>query len=398
MRRGRRLALGVAVVAALVGGAAPARAGGPVCAAPRDAAGGPLPGGNDAADYGAIPESCAGTDLGMRLRGSVLVASANPDFFGDVVATSTLRLRHRIGHSSWTWLSLAADLLTYRYVVNGPVASDGFAFGPPTLGLHRALGDWPLTAATVYARVLLPLDTARESGVRTGFELGVTGRRLVSESGRAGVQGGVAVLAPLVLVGGQTHTSFQPVALAEGWFAFRPRFAVSAGVTARFEVSPDPTFLTLAPRVAARLALRHGLLLALLVEAPVAGEDRTDVIAAFTLAWAAAGVTPASGPPGPSKMLAEILGIAILRRSHGQDKDEVQQQRQEAVQADRQRAREAQEGVPAPLPHSQDVLGEASPPPRWLHQQDAGASDQSDAPVRLALSRTAREGIGNASR
>ena len=289
MRRGGgRLALGTAVVAALVGGAAPVRAGGPVCAEPREAAGGPLPGGNDAADYGAIPEACGGTDLGMRLRGSALVASGNPDFFGAVIATSTLRLRQRIGRSSWTWLSLAADLLTYRYVVNGPVASHGFAFGPPTLALHRALGDWPLTAATGYARVLLPLDTARVSSVRTGFELGLTGRRLLGAAGRAGVQGGVAMLAPLLVGGGQTHAELQPVALAEGWFAFRPRFALSAGVTVRAEVSPDPTFLTLAPRVAARLALRHGLLLAMLVEAPVAGEDRTNVIAAFTLAWAAA--------------------------------------------------------------------------------------------------------------
>jgi hypothetical protein len=280
--------LGAAVaVAVLGGGAARASAEVDVCADPRAArGGGPLPGGNDAADYGAIPEACAGTDLGLRLRASALVASSKPDFFGAVIATSTLRLRHTIGRSSWTWLSLAADLLTYRYVVNGPVASDGFAFGPPTLGLHRALGQWSLTAATVYARVMLPLDTARESGVRTGFELGVTGRRLLGASGTGGVQGGVAMLAPLDVVGGQTHTAFQPVALAEGWWAPRRRFAFAAGLTARAEVSPDPTFLTLAPRVAARFALRHGLSLAALFEVPVAGEDRTDVIAAFTLGWA----------------------------------------------------------------------------------------------------------------
>jgi hypothetical protein len=78
------------------------------------------------------------------------------------------------------------------------------------------------------------------------------------------------------------------VALAEGWFAFTPRFALSAGLSARAEVSPDPTFLTLAPRVAARWALRHGLRLAALFEIPAVGEDRTDVIAAFTLGWAAA--------------------------------------------------------------------------------------------------------------
>jgi hypothetical protein len=282
VRRARAAAVAVAVVLS----AGVARAD--VCSAPREAAGGPLPGGTDAADFGAIPEACAGTDLALRLRGSLLVASDKPDFFGAVVATSTLRLRHRIGHAGATWLSLAADLLTYRYVVNGPVSSQGFAFGPPTLGLHRALGAWTSTAATAYARVLLPLDTARASGVRAGFELGLTGRHLVGASGRAGVQGGVAMLAPLVFVAGQTHTSLEPAALGEGWFAPGPRLALSAGVAARAEISPDPTFLTLAPRVAARLALRRGLLLAMLAEGPIVGADRTDAIVAFTLAWAEA--------------------------------------------------------------------------------------------------------------
>jgi hypothetical protein len=280
-------AVGLAALAAavLAGSAGYAQERADVCGEARRADGGPLPGGTDAADFGAIPEACAGTDVGLRLRGSVLVRSGNPDFFGDVIATSTLRLRHTLGRGR-TWLSLAADLLTYRYVVNGPVASQDFAFGPPTVGVHRALGDWPLVAATVYGRALLPPDTARANGVRTGFELGLTGRRLLS--GRWGVQGGVAAVAPLIITGGESHAALQPVALAEAWFAPRPRVAFAAGATARAEVTPDPTFLTLAPRVAARVALRHGFLLALLVEAPVAGEDRTNVIAGFTLSWAAA--------------------------------------------------------------------------------------------------------------
>jgi hypothetical protein len=275
------------VLTAAGGGVARAEEPRPVCADPRQADGGPLAGGTDAADFGAIPEACVGDELGMRLRGSALVASSKPDFYGAVVATSTLRLRHRIGRSSWTWLSLAADLLTFRYVVNGPVASEPFSFGPPTVALHRALGDWPLTAATAYARVMLPLDTARVGGVRTGFELGVTGRRVLGARGRWGLQGGLAVLAPIDIVGGQTHAALQPVGLAEGWFASSPRWALSAGASARAEISPDPTFLTLVPRVAARYAGRGGLSFAVLLEAPVAGEDRTNVIVGFFLAWAA---------------------------------------------------------------------------------------------------------------
>ena len=53
-----------------------------------------------------------------------------------------------------------------------------------------------------------------------------------------------------------------------------------------FEVAPDPTFLSIAPRLAARFAFRHGVWLALLVEVPVAGGDRTDLVAGLYGGWA----------------------------------------------------------------------------------------------------------------
>ena len=278
------LALAAIVVVAL-GHAAPAWAA--ACADPREAAGGPLAGGTDGADYGAIPETCAGTDVGLRLRASALVASAMPDYYGNVAGTATLRLRHRLGEGSPFSLSLAADVTTFRYVANAVVTSNEFSFGPMTLGLHRAFGGGESTAASVYARALFPLDTARVSGVRLGFELGGTGRRALGASGRFGLQGGVALLSPIVVVAGQTHATLEPVALAEGWFAPRPRFALFAGLSTRLEAAPDPTFLTLAPRVAARLATRRGLSFSLLAEAPVAGTDRTDLVVALFAGWAA---------------------------------------------------------------------------------------------------------------
>jgi hypothetical protein len=259
-----------------------------VCGEPRRVDGGPLAGGTDAADFGAIPEACPGTELTLRLRATVLVASSNPDFYGAATASSTLRLRHRLGRTGRTWLSLAADVPTYRYVANAVVVSDGFSLGPPTLGLHRALGNGELTAASVYARVLLPLDTARQSGVRIGFELGGTGRRVLGAGARTGVQGGVALLSPVFVVAGQTHAALQPAALAEAWWATSPRFAMFAGLEGRGELTPDPAFLTLAPRVAFRRALPAGLQLAGLVEVPVVGQDRTDLVFALYLGWAPA--------------------------------------------------------------------------------------------------------------
>jgi hypothetical protein len=261
-----------------------ARARAAACPEAWQASGGPLPGGTDAADFGFIPEACAATDVTLRLRATALVASAMPDYYGNVIASSMLRLRHRLGSAGRAWLTVGADVLTYRYVANAVVISDGVGFGPPTVGLHRALGGESL-AASVYGRALLPLDTARRSGVRTGFELGMTARGELGA--RGGLQGGVALIAPLDVVAGQTHAAFQPLALVEGWFALRTYLALFLGVHGRGEVAPDPAFLTLAPRLALRAALSHGMSLAALAEVPVVGQDRTDAVVALFVGWEA---------------------------------------------------------------------------------------------------------------
>jgi hypothetical protein len=263
------------------------------CAGSLDAAGGPLPGGIEAADYGAIPEACAATDLTMRLRGAALVASEMPDYYGSFAASSTLRLRLRVGRTGRTWLSFAADVVTFRYVANAVVASDGLSSGPPTLGVHRALADGDRFAATIYARALLPLDSARASGVRMGLELGTALRRALGAAGRWGLEGGAALVSPLVVVGGQTHASLEPVALAQGWFAASPAAALFAGVSTRVALAPDAGFLTLTPRAGVRLASSRGPSLSFLVELPVAGSDRTDAILAIFLGW-----TPPPAPRG----------------------------------------------------------------------------------------------------
>jgi hypothetical protein len=285
--KGRARRAAVSALAVALAAAAPPAARADVCGSPREAAaGGPLAAGTDAADFGAIPETCAGTDAGLRLRTTLLVASAMPDYYGALASSATVRLRQRVGgRASRTTLTVAADLLTFRYVANAVVASDGFGFGPPTLGVQREVGEGTFTAVSVYGRALLPLDTARQSGVRMGLELGATARRVLGARGRGGLQGGLALVGPLVIVGGESHGALQPVGLVEGWFAPGPRFALFLGAEARFEATPDPTFLTLAPRLAARWALRHGLGLAALVETPVAGADRTDLVAGLYLGY-----------------------------------------------------------------------------------------------------------------
>ena len=274
-----RVAIAVAV---LLIGARPAR-GADVCPKSGDSANGPLMGGTGPADFGAVPEVCGATDGVLRLRGAALIASTMPDYYGSLFAGATLRGRYRLGER--TTLSVAADVFDYRYVNNGGLAAHGASAGPGTIGVQQAFVVGAETAISAYARVLVPLDTARQGGVETGLELG-GGLR-----GRAGarwvVDGGLALTAPLDIVGGQTHLRLEPVALAEAWFRLRPSAALCAGVNVRVNAAPNFELGTLVPRVGARVMVRRRWWTAFLLELPLAGTDRTDLIAGFY-----AGFTP----------------------------------------------------------------------------------------------------------
>jgi len=249
-----------------------------------EAASGPLPGGADPsqpADFGAIPEACPGSDLVLRLRGSLLDDSAAPGFFGDVLTDVMLRGRRRIGAHGW--LSVAVDLFNYRYVNDASLASTGPSFGPPTIGYYHRLAATFETIAAVYGRVLLPLDTARQSGIETGLEVGVSGRARASR--RWAFDGGLAIAGPLDVVAGQAHARLDPGALAEAWFSPRPALALFGGGSLRVELAPTATLLTVIPRAGLRAALRRSLWLAFLAEAPVAGTDRTNLIASLFVGW-----------------------------------------------------------------------------------------------------------------
>jgi hypothetical protein len=274
----------------LVLGAGAARADLPpgACPGPIEGAAGPLAGGTETyqpADFGAVPEACPGTDLLLRLRGELLDASGAPDFRGQVTATGTARGRRRINARSW--ISVALELVTYRYVNDAGVASNTFSFGPATLGYHLVLAARSSGALAIYARALLPIDTARQPGsYATGGELGAAGRARVGR--RWLVDGGLSLAAPLDVTGGQAHGQLQPAALAEAWFAPRETFAVFAGASVRFEAAPDASLVMLSPRIGLRAALRHGLSLAFLAEAPLAGSDGTNVSAGLFVGWAPA--------------------------------------------------------------------------------------------------------------
>ena len=279
-----RLAALLGCVLLCAAGVARAELAGGACPGRFEAAAGPLAGGTEAeqpADFGAVPDACPGSDLSLRLRGELFDGSAAPDFEGRIIGSATVRARRRINARSG--ISIAVDLITYRYVNDAGLAAGAASFGPAAVGYHLVLTSGVRTAVAAYLRALLPIDTARQNGLETGLELGGSGRARLSR--RWMTDGGLSLAAPLVVIGGQAHGQLQPSALAEAWFAPRPAFALFAGGSLRTEVAPTFALVTVAPRAGMRSALAHGLWVAFLAEVPVAGDDRTNVIASLFLGW-----------------------------------------------------------------------------------------------------------------
>lgn len=254
-----------------------------VCPRGNDTAAGPLAGGTGPADFGAVPEACGATDASLRLRMGLLVASTMPDYYGSFIGATTLRGRYQLGERST--FSFAADAFNYRYVNNGGLASQGVSAGPATAAFHQMFVVGAETAVSLYARVLLPLDSARQNGLATGLELGSSVR--IPAGARWVIDGGVALTAPGSIVGGQTHVRLEPAALAEAWLRLRPAVALCGGAHVRLAVAPAFDLITVVPRLGARFALRRRVWAAALLEFPVAGTDRTDLIAGLF-----AGYTP----------------------------------------------------------------------------------------------------------
>jgi hypothetical protein len=251
------------------------------CPRGNDPSAGPLAGGTGPADFGAVPEACGATDAALRLRGALLVASSMPDYYGSIIGTATLRGRYQLAERST--LSIAADVFAYRYVNNANLASHGASAGPATVGFHQTFMVGEAAASSLYARLLLPLDTARQSGVETGMEVGAGLRAPIGA--RVVLDGGVALAAPLDVVAGQNHLRLEPIALAEAWVRARPWVALCAGVDVRVQASPTFELGTLVPRLGARFALRRRFWAAALVELPVAGTERTDLIGGLYLGF-----------------------------------------------------------------------------------------------------------------
>lgn len=239
---------------------------------------GPLVAGPGPADFAQVSEACPGSEIGLRLRGELLID--RPDFHGLVTVGATLRGRLRLS-PSW-WVSAAVDPATWRFAANAVVESSGIGVGPATVAVHRGfLG--ARTAAALDARLLLPLDTARRYGTRWGAELG--GSLAHSLAPRWSIRGGLSAPVLLTTVGGVGHVVFAPGALAEGVFGPRPWLAFALGAAARLQATTPAALEALAARASGQLALRRGWRFGAALDLPLIGRDRTDFTASLFAAW-----------------------------------------------------------------------------------------------------------------
>ena len=280
-RRRRVCATVFLAVWAGAGAARPCRAAADGCPSLWEGAAGPLPGGTGPADFGAIPNPCRADELVFRLRTALLSAPSMPDYYGSLIESAMFRFQWVLSRESW--LSLAADAITYRYVDSGGLVGSSWSAGPPTVAYYRTLATTTASEAAGYVRILLPLDSARSSGFEAGLELGASVRTRLGP--RFALDGGLALTAPVDLIAGEAHGWLEPAGLAEAWYSPRPAAALAVGVTGKAELAPDAALLTLAARITGRVALRRGLWLALLVEVPVVGTDRTDLVGSLFLGY-----------------------------------------------------------------------------------------------------------------
>lgn len=245
---------------------------------------GPEPGaslriGPGPAGFGAVPEACPASEVGLHTWAAALIDE--PDFYGWLNAGAALRFRAVLGEHAWVALQMPG--LEHWYVANATVESETTEMSAGALGLHSP---WALTSSAQiapYLRLLLPTETVYRNAQRHGVDLGSSGvwraHRMLELVGGASFPLLVTVNGPVA------QTVALPSLALEAWFAPWTSFAVGAGVGTRARIAAATSFEALDPRAGVRLYFGGGTRLELGALFPLWGEDRTDLMLAASFGW-----------------------------------------------------------------------------------------------------------------
>jgi hypothetical protein len=183
------------------------------------------------AGFGALPEVCPRSEIGLQGDATLLDAAS--------VETSAVEL------------------------------------GASALGVHVSLPVTKRARLAPFARALVPTETVYRNATRYGFDHGFTFEQRVHR--KLDVIGGASF--PLLLVDGSgtVHPSFQPLVRAEGAYSPFRWFTLNAGFSLRFRAGDEVAFESFEPLLGLRFFPHRRVRIDLAGRLPLAGHDRTDV-------------------------------------------------------------------------------------------------------------------------
>ncbi len=231
------------------------------------------------ADLGMPGEVCAGTSVALDTRMRLTIATE--EFYGSMFVGAALRARMQIGEIAF--LSAVVPGFEYRFVANATIEASGADLGAVSIGAQVVfmLGDW--FQVTSHLRVLLPTETVYVEATRLGFDLGATTLFRAHEDVEVLV--GAAFPITAVYLGSKQETTFVPNLTVDLTWRATSWLAVAAGLGIRFAPQEDEAFESLDPRLGLRFYAFDHLLIELTGAMPVAGRDRTDGAAFFSVGW-----------------------------------------------------------------------------------------------------------------
>jgi hypothetical protein len=224
------------------------------------------------AGFGALPEVCPRSEIGLQ-GDATLLDAASEDFYGSLVAGVGIRGRYALDERVWVSAWLPGP--EFLYVANATVETSAVELGASALGVHVSLPVTKRARLAPFARALVPTETVYRNATRYGFDHGFTFEQRVHR--KLDVIGGASF--PLLLVDGSgtVHPSFQPLVRAEGAYSPFRWFTLNAGFSLRFRAGDEVAFESFEPLLGLRFFPHRRVRIDLAGRLPLAGHDRTDV-------------------------------------------------------------------------------------------------------------------------
>ena len=228
------------------------------------------------ADLGMLPEGCGATELVLSVRGTL--ALALDDFYGSI--DGAFGVRGRVALRRRLWLSFSLPALEARFAANATVEAASFDLGAGSVGAHLGIDFGERLRIAPYFRLLVPTETAYQTGTRLGYELGAVA--VVRAARRLEVVAGALAASSFVVLDDRQESVVSLGLVGDVvWHPLR-WLSLAAGGAVRTVPADDDALDAIEARAEARLRLGRWSV-ALGGEIPLAGRDRTNARVAISV-------------------------------------------------------------------------------------------------------------------